>query len=198
MANIDRYQILANRTRKEFPRFNTKKRDSSWLKPIFWVLKKITRQDYKTFTTTVFSTMYVGPAWDDKSQDEKYKTLRHEKKHIRQFHCFPLGRWAWPVNHLLMAMCYLLFLPFILTMRAKFEREGYTESLLVHFELNGPFSDREMEGWARWLADTFGGSAYAWMWRRKKAYAWAMKTMHAINAGEIKNDRDRVDELRAA
>lgn len=198
MANIDRYQILANRTRKEFPRFNTKKRDSSWLRPIFWVLKKITRQDYKTFTTTIFSTMYVGPSWEEKSQDEKYKTLRHEKKHIRQFHCFPLGRWAWPINHLLMALCYLLFLPVILTMRAKFEREGYTQSLLVHYELNGPFSDREMEGWARWLADTFGGSAYMWMWSRKKAYAWAMETMRAINAGEIRNDRDRVDELRAA
>jgi len=189
----DRYQLLTDKVKREFPRFGVKKRDSSWLAPIFFVLKKITGQSYETFTTTVFSTMYVGPSWDKKSPDEKYKTLRHEKKHIRQFHCFPFGRWAWPLNHLIMAIFYLLILPVRWTFRAKFEREGYTQSMLVHYELNGPFSESEMEGWARWLADTFGGSAYAWMWSKQKAYAWAMKTMKAINAGEITNPQDRVD-----
>jgi hypothetical protein len=198
MAEIDRYQILAGKTRKEYPRFNVKKRDSSWLRFPFWVLKKITRNDYRTFTTTIFSTMYVGETWERKTQNEKYKTLRHEKKHIRQFHCFPFGRWAWPINHLIMALLYLLVLPIILTFRAKFEREGYTQSMLVHYELEGPFSDEDMESWARWIANTFGTGTYFWMWRKKAAYAWAMQTMRAINAGEIRNDADRVDELRAA
>lgn len=188
----NRYQELHARVKSQYPRFSVTPRDSSWLMPIFWVLKKVTRQDYKTFTTTVFSTMYVGPSWEKKSSDEKYKTLRHELIHIRQFHEFPLPRWLWPVNHLLMALCYLLVLPVVLTMRAKFEREGYTQSMLVHYEFEGPFSDREMESWARWLAGTFGGSAYMWMWRKKKAYAWAMATMRKINAGEISNPADRV------
>jgi hypothetical protein len=198
MAELDRYQILSTQTKKEFPRFRVKERDKSWLRPVFWLLQKITKQDYDGFTTTIASTMYVGPRWESKTSDEKYKTLRHEKKHIRQAHCWPLGRWAWPVNHLLMGLCYLLVLPVLLTLRSRFEREGYTQTMLVEYELNGPFSDSKMESWARWMAETFGGSAYAWMWTRKKAYVWAMETMRAINAGEIKNDQDRVDGLRAA
>ena len=192
MPETSRYEVLANRVKSEFPRFNVKERDKSWLFPIFWLLKKITSQDYKTFTTTIFSTMYVGPTWEKKSDEQKYRTLRHELVHIRQFHCFPLGRWAWPVNHLLMSLCYLLLLPVLWTFRAKFEREGYTQSLLVEFELKGPISENRKEDNARWMAQTFGGGAYALMWTKKKAYAWAMDVQRKINAGEITNPRDRV------
>lgn len=178
---LDRYEQLCEQTKKEYPRFNVRPRDSSWLKPIFWVLQKITGQSYETFTTTVFSTMYVGPAWEKNSSDQKWKTLSHEKVHIGQFHEFPLGRWAWPVNHLLMALCYLLVLPFFFTMRSKFEREGYMASIRAEYELHGPFSSKKMERWARWLAGTFGGSAYFWMWTRSRAYAWAMKSMQQVN-----------------
>jgi hypothetical protein len=192
MPEANRYEILVKRVRALYPRFNVKKRDSSWLLPIFWLLSKVTGQSYDNFTTTIFSTMYVGPNWEKKSVDRKYRTLRHELKHIKQFHCFPLGRWAWPLNHLLMALCYLLILPFVLTMRSRLEREGYTQTLLVEFELDGPFTDERMEYNARWLSGTFGGSAYAWMWRKTAAYAWAMETMRKINAGEIRNAADRV------
>jgi hypothetical protein len=193
MPDQDRYQILFARVKSLYPRFNVRARDSSWLYPLFWLLKKITRREYDTFTTTVFSTMYVGPAWEDKTPNEKYKTLRHEMKHIRQFHEFPLPRFLWPVNHLLMALCYILVLPILLTMRAKFEREAYTQTMLVEFELRGAFSERKMEDWARWMAETFGSAMYLLMWRGKPAYAWAMDTMRKINAGEITNKLDRVD-----
>ena len=192
MPKVSRYEILAERTREEYPRFNQRPRDKSWLKLVFWILAKITGTDYSTFHTTIFSTMYTGPRWEKMGDNARYRLLRHEKKHIGQAHQFPLGRWAWPVNHLIWAICYLLCLPFSFTMRSKFEREGYTQSLLVDFELNGPFSDREMEKNARWLAGTFGGSAYAWMWTGNKAYAWAMDTQRKINAGEITNKHDRV------
>lgn len=188
-----RYQILAERTKSQYPRFNKRPRDESWLKPIFWLLAKVTGTDYSSFHTTIFSTMYTGPRWENMSDFQRYRLLRHEKKHIRQAHCFPLGRKLWPVNHLLWAICYLLLLPFFLTFRSKFEREGYTQSLLVDFEENGPLSDKEMEGNARWLAKTFGGSAYAWMWTGNKAYAWAMETQRKINSGEITNHLDRVE-----
>jgi hypothetical protein len=162
------------------------------LRPIFWLLAKVTGTDYSTFHTTIFSTMYTGPRWEKMSDTQRYRLLRHEKKHIEQAHCFPLGRRLWPVNHLLWAFCYLLVLPFFLTFRAKFEREGYTQSLLVDFEENGLISERDMEENARWKAKTFGGSAYAWMWRGSAAYAWAMDTQRKINAGEITNRLDRV------
>ncbi len=198
MADIDRYQILASRTKAEFPRFHVKLRKKSWLHPLFWVLSKVLRMDYSTFTTTIFSGMYTRDSWESRPSELKYRTLRHEKTHIKQFHCWPLGRWAWPLNHLIMGFCYIFIFPFFLTFRAKFEREGYTQSMLVKFELYGPFSAREMESEARWLAKTFGTSTYGWMWTKKKAYAWAMDTMRKINASEITNDADRVDELRAA
>ena len=185
MSEENIYTKLVEFVKAEFPRFNVKKRDKSWLMPIFWILSKVTGQNYDGFTTTIFSTMYVGPSWEKKNAKQKYKTLRHERVHIEQFHCFPLGRWAWPINHLLMAMCYLLVLPVFWTMRAKFERAGYTQSMLAEFELYGPFSDSKMEDWGRWMAETFGGSSYAWMWNGSSAYAWAMDTMRKINAGEI-------------
>jgi len=187
-----RYDELARRVKERYPRFNQRPRDKSWLRPLFWLLGKITRTDYSTFHTTVWSTMFTGPRWDKMGDNARYRLLRHELKHIRQAHEFPLGRWAWPVNHILQGICYILIFPFFLTFRAKLEREGYTQSLLAEFELSGPFNSSDMENRARWMSTTFGGSAYAWMWTKKKAYAWAMDTMRKINAGEITNKLDRV------
>lgn len=193
MSTQNRYQTLARRTKAQFPRFNQRPRDESWLKPIFWLLAKITGTDYSTFHTTIFSTMYTGPRWEQMSDFQKYKLLRHEKVHIEQAHCFPLGRRLWPVNHLLWAICYLLLLPFGWTFRSYFERQGYTQTLLVDYEVNGVIGERDMEDNARWMAQTFGGSAYAWMWTGNKAYEWAMKIQRAINLQEIENPLDRVD-----
>ena len=190
--STDRYQILVERTKKEFPRFNVKERDKSWLRPVFWLMSKITRVDYSGFTTTIASTMYTGSDWKTDSSDDKYKTLRHEKIHIKQVHRFPLGRWAWPINHLIMGLLYAFVLPFILTFRAKFEREGYVQTLLVEYELRGQISEYRMKHNAEWMARTFGGSAYAWMWRKSAARNWAMRTQKKIVAGEIRNEADRV------
>jgi len=198
MSTLDRYAVLSLQVKDRYPRFSVVERDKSWLRPIFWLLQKITRQDYSGFTTTIFSTMYVGSDWATSSTTSRYRLLRHEMQHIKQFHNWPLGRRAWPVNHLLMSLVYLLLLPVIWTLRAKFEREGYTQTLLVEYELTGPIADTRMEENARWLAETFGGSAYLYMWRKKAAYAWAMETQRKINAGEIRNQQDRVEVPRAA
>ncbi len=195
---INRFELLRQRTLAEFPRFRIKPRSRSWLRPIFWVLERLTRRKYDGFTTTIFSTMYVGDDWETNPSDDRYATLRHEKVHIDQFHRWPLGRRLWPVNHVLMALCYVLVLPVLWTLRARFERAGYTQTLLVQHELDGKISDYQMERNAAWLADIFGGSAYFFMWRRRAAYAWAMETQRKINAGEITNPTDRMAELRAA
>lgn len=188
MAETNLYDELAKKTKEEYPRFNTRPRDKSWLRIPFGILRIFTGQSYKTFHTTVFSTLYTGPRWEKMTDKEKYKLLRHEREHIRQFHCWPLGRWAWPLNHILMSLCYMLVLPILWTLRAKFEREGYLQTMLTEYELYGEFDERKMESWARWMAETFGTGVYAWMWTKKKAYAWAMDTMRKINAGEIKHD----------
>lgn len=198
MADIDRYSLLAAQTKREYPRFHVKRRKDSWLHYVTAVLSFITRKDYKTFSTTIFSGMYTRDDWNERTPDQKYKLLRHEKKHIKQFHCWPLGRWAWPVNHIIMSFFYLLVLPVKFTFRAHFEREGYTQSMLTEFELNGPFTEKKAEYYARKMANTFGGSTYLFMWTKKKAYAWAVETIRKIHEREITNSSDRVDEVRAA
>lgn len=193
---IDRFEVLSALVRRRFPRFRVKNRDKTWLGLVFRLLSKVTRQDYSSFTTTIFSTIYVGSDWDLSTSDEKYQTLRHEMIHIEQFHRFPLGPWAWPVNHLLMIVCYTLLLPLVWTFRARFERAGYEQTLLVEHELRGPVSQSRMEHNARWIAETFGGAAYFFMWRRQPAYDWAMETQQRIAQGLITNPRDRVEEMR--
>lgn len=190
MPTKDRYQELLAKTKEEFPRFRVTRRKNSWLRPVFWILSKTLRRKFENFTTTIFSHMYVGEGWDDLSQNEKYQVLRHEKTHVHQFHYWPLGKRLWFLNHLAVAICYLAVLPVLWTFRAKFEREGYTQTMLVWYELYGPFSDISMEYWARRMATTFSSSTYAWMWTRTSAYAWAMETMRRINDGEIRNEKE--------
>jgi hypothetical protein len=193
---INRYEILAGKTKREFPRFSVKERSKTWLGRLFGLLQRVTRQSYAEFTTTIFSTMYVGDNWSSMTSDEKYQLLRHEKKHIEQFHRWPFGPRLWLLNHVVMAFCYLFVLPVLWTLRAKFEREGYTQTLLVQYELSGHFTEAQMERNAVWLANTFGGPAYLFMWRRRAAYAWTMETQRRIMSGEIRNPVDRVDGLR--
>jgi hypothetical protein len=190
---MTRFDFLLARVVEEFPNFRIVSRNASWLRIPFAVLAFVTRRKYDTFTTTIGSTMYVAENWWARSGDERYRTLRHELIHVRQFHRWPLGR-NWPrLNHVLMAVCYLLLpLPVLWTFRARLEREGYTQTLLVEYELHGPMSAHTSIRRAEWMAETFGGSAYAWMWRRKKARLWALDTIARIHQGEITNERDRV------
>ena len=182
---FSRYEELVSRVEKLYPRFNVKHRDKSWLMPIFWLLSKFTSKNYNTFTTTIFSTMYVGPTWDAKSDKDKYKCLRHELVHIIQAHEWPLGRWAWPINHFLWAICYIGVLPILWTFRAKFEREGYQQTMLVECELYGKFTADKMRWWAAWMERTFAGSTYFFMWRKKATRRWAITTMDKINNRQI-------------
>lgn len=202
MADINRYQVLLENFKKEYPRFKVKDRNGTWVQGVLSILGVFTRQKYAGFTTTIGTTMYVDRSWTNRRSDSKYQTLRHEIQHVRQFHRWPMPfldhAVIWRINALIMGLCYLFVLPAIWTLRAKFEREGYTQTLLVEKEIKGSISEDRMEANARRLAKTFGGSAYFFMWRKKAAYEWAMETQRKINAGEITNQRDRVDELQAA
>lgn len=197
-STMSKYEELLKRTCQEFPGFRVVERDKSWLRPVFWLLGKITRRDYSGFTTTIGLNMYVGSTWNKRSEIRKYKTLRHELVHVRQFVSWPLGRWAWPINHFLMAFCYLFILPVFWTLRAKFEREAYTQTLLFDYEEHGTITDERMEENARWIAETFATSTYLFMWTGNAAYRWAMVTQRAILDGKIRNDQDRVEPCLAS
>ena len=101
------------------------------------------------------------------------------------------------MNGILFAVCYLMVLPFFWTFRAKFEREAYTQSMLVQFELGGSLTEPEMSANAEKMVQTFCGPAYAWMSTVRKTYAWAMQTQRAINLGAITNDTDCVSDVEA-
>lgn len=186
---IDRFEVLSQLTKREFPRFSIRDRSSTWLRLFMG----------NSTATTIGSTVYTDPSiWADLTSDQRYKVLRHEKVHIRQFNRWPFGRWAWPLNHVLVALCYLFVLPMVWTLRARFEREAYVQSLMVDFELDGRISDARMEENAEWLATILSDDTFVYAWRKKAAYAWAMETQRKINAGEIANPTDRVEEPRAA
>ena len=201
-----RFDRLWARTQREIPGARiVLRKDSTFLAVVFgalgWLLKVVTfgkkKIDYSAFATTIGRTLYMPDGylwWDDV---EKYRRLRHELVHLRQFRCWPfpfLGhRGVWRINAVLMGLCYLLVLPAFLTMRAHFERAGYTQTMLVRWEMGGLRSTRDRERHIAWLVRTFSTGKYFWMSTAKRTKKWASTTMLQIMDGEICNDRDDVD-----
>jgi hypothetical protein len=197
---MGRFEQLWERTQKEIPGARIVLHKDSWfLKLTRWLMKNVLRleTDYSHFTTTVSRTMYVPDDFWEWSDNARYKLLRHELMHLRQFRNWPfgfLGKPAiWWVNFVCMAFAYILCLPVLLTIRAKFERAGYEQSMLARYELGGLRSDSDKEWYARRMEKTFGSGIYFWMWLKKAAYEWAIATIKDIEAGKITNDRDRIE-----
>jgi hypothetical protein len=196
----NRFDILWARVQEEIPGAKiVLRKDSLFLKIIDRLLRILTRNkfDPREFTTTIGKTMYVDGDWYIKSDQERYLTLRHELIHMRQFRRWPFKFLDYPVlrliNLVIFSFCYLLVLPLKWTLRSSFEREAYTQTLLVHYEIAGSYTlDRAMRITAH-MSRNFGGPAYFYMWDSHAARKWAAKTMLAIEGGKIKNDRDRVD-----
>lgn len=205
-----RFERLWEKVQEEIPGARVLQRsESTFLKVIFGVLGFLVKlftlwrvkPNWSGFTTTISRTMYVpdgfwedGKDWDD---ERRYRLLRHELVHMRQFREWPmkfLARpWLWPINAVIMGFCYIFAFPVIWTFRAKFEREGYTQSMLTRYEIRGNRSANQKKWYAEHMGKTFGTSVYFWMWTRKAAEKWAMETMEKIERGEIRNDRDNVD-----
>lgn len=188
--STDRYQILLERTKNEFPRFNVRSR-AWWLRAVFCFLK-IFGSGGDGYVTTIFSTMYVPDDFGSWNNDKKYRLLRHEKIHVKQFYEFPFGPRFWRLNHLIVAFLYILVLPVFWTFRAKFEREGYTQSMLVWFEDYGPMDERMWKGQVNMMLVQFSTGAYCWMWRARPTRKWTNKTLEKIHAGEIRNEADYI------
>ena len=194
---MNRYEAIIQRICSEFPAFKIVERDKSWLRLPFRLLSKVTKTDYFNFVTTIGSTIYVGPGWNERSDNDRYRVLRHELIHIRQFHNWPFGRRLSWLNHAFFSFAYLFILPFLWTFRAKFEREAYTQTLLVQFELGGTITDPEIDRNTERMVRTFSGPAYLWMATKKSTYHWAMLTQRKINDLSIENKLDRISDIEA-
>src|SRR5689334_603761 len=156
-----RYDALVAALREEFPRLRIIRKDRSvFQRAIHVALVGLTfggmRRYLDSFQTTIGSTIYVTPDWDERSADVRYVTLRHEAIHLRQFRKFTLPG---------MALLYVLLpLPMGLAWcRAYFEKEAYAESIRAAAEVYGPDYPRATE-YRRAIIDQFVGPSYGWMW----------------------------------
>ena len=197
----DRYTTLLDRVKLEIPGVRViLHKNSRCIRAIYALIRVFSKGfDSSHYTTTIGKRMYVPDDWYNRSPRLRYEVLRHELVHMRQFRRWPFRFFDLPVlrlvNFLTVSFCYLLVLPTKRTMRAKFEREAYTQTLLVRYEIYGPYTlDIAMRLTSK-MARVFGGPDYFYMWSAPDARKWAAATMEAIEKGLIKNDRDRVDLL---
>jgi hypothetical protein len=158
---MTRYDALVGDLRAEFSRFRIVRKDQSGLhKAIHYALCAITfgqMTSYLTeFQTTIGSTVYVTPDWDDWDDDHRYVTLRHEAVHLRQFRTFGITG---------MTVLYVLLpLPMGLAwFRAHFEKAAYAESIRAAAEVWGSDYPRRTE-YRRYVIQQFTGASYGWMW----------------------------------
>ena len=159
--SVSRYDKLIEALRAEFPKFRIVRKDQSTLhRAIHYGLVAITfggmRSYLGSYQTTIGSTVYVTPDWDERDPDARYVTLRHEAIHLRQFRKYTLPG---------MALLYILLpIPMGLAwFRARFEKEAYEETIRAAAEVYGPDYPRGT-AYRRYIIDQFVGPSYGWMW----------------------------------
>jgi len=157
----ERYRELLAEIRKEFPDFRMIGKDRSRLsRLIHRALVVVTfgaqRRYLDGYQTTIGQTVYVTPDWDERPVAERYATMRHERMHLRQFRRYGL---------VAMALLYL-FVPLPLGLawfRARFEWEGYAETIRAVAEVHGR-ARVEDRGFRAGIVRQFTSGAYGWMW----------------------------------
>jgi hypothetical protein len=157
----DRYAALLKEIADEFPGFRLIRKDRApTQRAIDLVLKLCTlggQRHYLTgYQTTIGRTVYVCCDWDDLPAAQRYITMRHERAHLRQFRRYTLP---------LMALLYVLLpLPVGLAwFRARFEKEGYAETIRAAAEVHG-LDHVTRPAFRDYIVSQFTGGAYGWMW----------------------------------
>ncbi len=157
----EKYRELLGEIEREFPRFQIIPKDEAPSQKLIhlslWLLTFGAMNSYLSgYHTTIGQKVYVAPSWKTLPPESQYQVLRHELVHIRQFRKYTFFG---------MAFLYLLVpFPFGLSFfRAKFEKEGYEESIRAAAEIHGieyvasrSFRDNVIQ--------QFTSSAYGWMW----------------------------------
>lgn len=189
-----RFDILWARAQKELPGIKiVLHKDSKFLGLTRWALKHLLRQkkNYSRSTTTVGRTMYVPDSFWEWPPKARYVLLRHELVHLRQFRCWPLPFLKktpfWVFNAFLFGLAYLMLLPIKFTMRARFEKEAYTQTMLAWYEL-GVFDPSNQLQVATWVADmerVFSTGSYFYMARKGSSEGFVRSTARGILSGAI-------------
>lgn len=178
---MSRYDEYVRALQAEIPGFRIVRKDRSrFQRAIHRALVIVTfgrmREYLEGYQTTIGRTIYVTPDWDDRDDDDRYVTLRHEAVHLRQFR-----RWTLPG----MALLYVLLpLPMGLAyFRARFEAAAYAETVRATHEVYGPERARHPALRERILSQ-FIGPSYGWMWPfRRSLDRWYDRVLAELAPG---------------
>jgi len=129
-----------------------------------------------------FSSRSKHPVSEFNMRKDTYTILRHEIVHLIQqkrdfFYYFN----------------YLFVLPFVFTMRSKYEYEAYEEQLVASYELYGSISDDYLDS----IAKNFYGSMYLWMYPFKEKILARLKVSRSlIQSGQKRSLYLRLSEQK--
>jgi len=168
MSTVDTYLDEVAAIEREFPGFRIVPKDGSTLCKIINVLLLVLTLGKSKFMaeyiTTIGKTIYTPPGWEQKPWVNRWIVLRHEGIHLRQFQRTGMG-WFW-FGWVVYSIAYIFILPFGLTLRSRWEREAYSESIRCS-QRYGIHVNR-----AR-IFDQFTGVQYFFMdLRKSKVSAW--------------------------
>lgn len=136
------------------------------------------------YYTTIGPIIGTPTTWEERSYENRYSVLRHEREHLRQYKRAGFGN-LW-LGFFLVGFLYV-FIPFpigIAWFRAHFEKEAYRESMRAEVALYGSVAAR-----ARLMSSrrrdhrvkTFTGPDYLYMWPFPKAIRkWYDKTVDEV------------------
>ena len=162
----------------EFPKLKVYKEKPWWLNIIFKA-PLIRRLKWFDYTQTIGMNIWFSERWDLGSPSSQMCTLRHERKHLQQFQ-----------KYTLLGMFFLYFFIFFpigfAYFRAKFEREGYFESIRARIEYYGSTSEVK-EGCLQSYLNTFVRPNYLWAWPFKKTVLKWFEEDWAAAINERKN-----------
>lgn len=131
------------------------------------------------YTTVLGHTIYLPKGWDQRSDTERYVTLRHEAVHFRQMKRY--GRVGMGVLYALP-----LFPIGLAYGRARIEWEAYAETLRAIAEVDGIDAARHPKLRAH-IVKQFTGPAYGWMWPFPRAIeAWIDSELARIALGSLR------------
>ena len=164
-AGLPSYDAFVEEVKREFADFRiVKKSDSTLMRVIDVLLKIVTLGGQKSFLTsydtTIGSTVYVAPGWEERDPVSRVITLRHERVHMRQRQRYgALGMaflYAGPIFPIGLALG-----------RARLEWEAYAETLRAVREYRGEQALHNPARRAHTIAQ-FVGAGYGWMWPFKE------------------------------
>ena len=166
----------------EFPRLRVvAKQEHAWSQRINRVLRALTlggQAAYlSTYTTVLGCTIYLPSSWEQRSDEARYITLRHEAVHLRQFRRYSV---------LGMTLIYgLPLLPVGLAAgRAWIEWEAYRETLAAYADVYGMQAARDPALHAH-IRLQFAGPAYLFMWPFPlMVQGWIDREVAALEARE--------------